>query len=56
MEALRTPDDRFASLTGYRFAPCYLNVQTLRIHYVDEGRRRYCCCTASRHGRTSTAR
>jgi haloalkane dehalogenase len=39
METLRTPDDRFASLPGYSFAPHYLESDGLRIHYVDEGPR-----------------
>src|SRR5207245_6855232 len=39
MEALRTPDDRFASLPGYSFAPHYVEAGGLRIHYVDEGPR-----------------
>jgi haloalkane dehalogenase len=39
MEALRTPDDRFANLPGYPFAPHYTEVDGLRIHYVDEGPR-----------------
>jgi haloalkane dehalogenase len=34
---LRTPDDRFAELTGWPFAPRWLEVDGLRIHYVDEG-------------------
>jgi len=37
MEALRTPDDRFADLPGYDFAPHYVDVGGLRMHYVDEG-------------------
>ncbi len=37
MDALRTPDDRFASLPGYDFEPHYVEVDGLRIHYVDEG-------------------
>ncbi len=37
MDALRTPDDRFADLPGYPFAPHYLEVDGLRVHYVDEG-------------------
>jgi haloalkane dehalogenase len=42
MEALRTPDERFASLPDFPFAPHYLDVAdgeggTLRVHYVDEG-------------------
>ena len=39
IEALRTPDDRFARLPGYAFAPHYTTVGDLRIHYVDEGPR-----------------
>jgi haloalkane dehalogenase len=39
METLRTPDERFADLRGYPFAPHYLEVDGLRIHYVDEGPR-----------------
>jgi pimeloyl-ACP methyl ester carboxylesterase len=42
MKALRTPDERFANLPGYPFAPHYLMVSDteggeLRLHYLDEG-------------------
>jgi haloalkane dehalogenase len=37
--ALRTPDERFASLPGYSFAPHYVEIDGLRIHYLDEGPR-----------------
>lgn len=37
MEILRTPDERFANLPDYPFAPHYIEVGGLRIHYVDEG-------------------
>jgi len=37
MEILRTPDERFAGLPGYPFAPRYVAVDGLRVHYVDEG-------------------
>jgi haloalkane dehalogenase len=43
MEALRTPDERFASLPDFPFAPNYVDVPsgdgtgTLRVHYLDEG-------------------
>lgn len=37
MEALRTPDDRFTDLPGYPFQPQYLEIEGLRIHYLDEG-------------------
>jgi haloalkane dehalogenase len=39
MDALRTPDDRFANLPGYEFAPHYVDVDGLRLHRVDEGPR-----------------
>lgn len=39
MEILRTPDERFANLPDYPFAPHYVEVDGLRIHYVDEGPR-----------------
>ncbi len=39
MDALRTPDERFANLPGYRFSPHYVDVAGLRLHYVDEGPR-----------------
>ena len=37
MDVMRTPDERFANLPGYPFAPHYAEVEGLRIHYVDEG-------------------
>jgi haloalkane dehalogenase len=37
MEALRTPDERFAGLPGWPFDPRYVEVDGLRMHYVDEG-------------------
>lgn len=44
MQVLRTPDDAFADIADYPFAPNYLSVSdangtALRIHYVDEGPR-----------------
>jgi haloalkane dehalogenase len=39
METLRTPDERFASLPGWPFAPRYTEADGIRIHYVDEGPR-----------------
>jgi haloalkane dehalogenase len=39
MEFLRTPDERFANLPGYPFAPHYVDADGLRLHYVDEGPR-----------------
>ena len=38
MQVLRTPDDRFADLPDYPFAPRYDEVgDGLRLHYLDEG-------------------
>ena len=42
MRSLRTPDERFADLPGYDFAPRYAEVDDtegghLRVHYLDEG-------------------
>lgn len=43
IEALRTPDERFANLPGWRYAPKYIEdlrgYEGLRMHYVDEGPR-----------------
>jgi len=45
MNVLRTPDERFADLRDFPFAPRYHDVDaetddtTLRVHYVDEGPR-----------------
>ena len=40
MKILRTPDERFANLSDYPFAPHYHQVTPeLRLHYVDEGPR-----------------
>ena len=42
-DALRTPDERFAHLPGYPWAPNYVNdlpsLAGLRMHYLDEGPR-----------------
>ncbi|MEM8535870.1 MAG: haloalkane dehalogenase [Chloroflexota bacterium] len=37
MDVLRTPDERFAALPEYDFAPNYVDVDGLRMHYVDAG-------------------
>ncbi|OBK43989.1 alpha/beta hydrolase [Mycobacterium kubicae] len=36
-EVFRTPDSRFEHLPGYDFAPHYVEVDGLRMHYLDEG-------------------
>lgn len=37
MPIIRTPDERFENLTGYPFAPHYVEINGVRMHYVDEG-------------------
>ncbi|MBB2990147.1 haloalkane dehalogenase [Mycolicibacterium iranicum] len=37
MDVLRTPDERFADLPQFPFAPHYVEVDGLRMHYLDEG-------------------
>ncbi|MFM9862850.1 MAG: haloalkane dehalogenase [Micropepsaceae bacterium] len=41
IDALRTPDERFAGLPGYAFKPHYIDdlagYEGLRLHYLDEG-------------------
>jgi haloalkane dehalogenase len=37
MQYLRTPEDRFVNLPGYNFAPHYVEIDGLRLHYIDEG-------------------
>ena len=37
MTVLRTPEHRFEGLPGYDFAPHYVEIDGLRMHYVDEG-------------------
>ena len=43
MEILRTPEERFANLPGFAFAPNYLEdlkgYEGIRVHYLDEGPR-----------------
>src|SRR5580698_691181 len=36
---LRTPEERFANLPDYPFAPHYADIRGYRIHYIDEGPR-----------------
>jgi haloalkane dehalogenase len=39
VDVLTTPDERFADLPDFPFEPHYVDVDGLRIHYVDEGPR-----------------
>ena len=37
MKLLRTPDERFENLPDFPFKPNYVEIDGIRIHYVDEG-------------------
>jgi haloalkane dehalogenase len=37
MPVIRTPDERFSNLPDFPYPPRYVEVNGLRIHYVDEG-------------------
>jgi haloalkane dehalogenase len=55
VEALRTPDERFAGLPGWPYAPRYLQHRGLRVHYVDEGPRDAAVTVLALHGNPSWA-
>jgi len=44
MPIVRTPDERFEDLPGFPFAPHYVEIDGLRIHYVDEGKGEVVLC------------
>jgi len=44
MPIFRTPDERFARLPGFPFAPRYAEIDGMRLHYVDEGRGEVVLC------------
>jgi len=50
METIRTPDNRFDHLPDFPFAPNYLEVNGLRLHYLDEGEGEVILCL---HGEPS---
>ncbi|MGZ3616571.1 MAG: haloalkane dehalogenase [Ktedonobacteraceae bacterium] len=50
MPAIRTPDDRFKDLPDFPFQPHYLDIDDLRIHYLDEGEGQVILCL---HGEPS---
>lgn len=37
MQILRTPEERFRDLPEYPFKPNYLEIEGVRVHYIDEG-------------------
>lgn len=50
MPVIRTPDERFADLPGFPYQPHYVEVNGLRMHYVDEGHGEIILCL---HGEPS---
>ena len=34
---LRAPDENFATLANFPYQPHYVNINGLRMHYIDEG-------------------
>jgi haloalkane dehalogenase len=44
MNILRTPDERFQDLPGFPFKPNYLEIDGLRVHYLDEGQGEVTLC------------
>ena len=50
MTILRTPDERFEKLPDFPFAPHYIDINGIRIHYVDEGKGEVILCL---HGEPS---
>ena len=50
MPLVRTPDERFANLPGFPYAPHYVELDGLRMHYVDEGQGEVVLCL---HGEPS---
>jgi haloalkane dehalogenase len=50
MPIIRTPDERFYNLPGFPFQPHYVEVNGLRVHYLDEGQGEVILCL---HGEPS---
>jgi hypothetical protein len=63
VDALRTPDDRFAGLPDFPYGPHYLDdlngFEGLRLHYLDRGTETpgtlFYACTVNRPGAICTA-
>ncbi|HEY1353319.1 MAG TPA: haloalkane dehalogenase [Ktedonobacteraceae bacterium] len=50
MPIIRTPDERFQNLPDFPFQPHYVEINGLRVHYLDEGRGEIILCL---HGEPS---
>ena len=44
MTILRTPEDRFENLPGYPFDPHYVEINRMRVHYLDQGQGEIILC------------
>lgn len=55
MNVLRTPEERFADLPDFPYAPHYADVGGMRMHYVDEGPRDAKVTALCLHGEPSWA-
>jgi haloalkane dehalogenase len=44
MAIVRTPDERFEHLPGFSYAPRYVEINGMRVHYVDEGKGNVVLC------------
>ena len=44
MSVIRTPEERFANLSDFSFKPHYVEINGLRVHYVDEGKGEVLLC------------
>jgi pimeloyl-ACP methyl ester carboxylesterase len=55
VNVLRTPDERFGDLPGWPYAPHYLEIDGLRLHYADEGPRDARVTALCLHGEPSWA-
>ena len=44
MNILRTPDERFTNLPEFPFEPHYVDINDLRVHYLDEGQGEIILC------------
>ncbi len=50
MPVIRTPEERFARLPDFPYAPHYIDIKGVRVHYVDEGKGETILCL---HGEPS---
>jgi haloalkane dehalogenase len=50
VSVIRTPDERFAALPDFPYAPHHVDIKGMRVHYVDEGKGETILCL---HGEPS---